>query len=838
MGRLQEMLHVPGVQRTNGRDSLPETTGDFLPLVKTQVLFSGVNQVRNDADGSKTSTPRRKWWQRRRKTEPADATKTESRGSGIIPPDRPDGKPREGDFPERDELSEKVIRITGEEMAVDRINLYLQSLAACAEIRKKGDPFKNGQKESGILDDETKAVLRQIKVNSNQFIETLKSDYQDPAKLEKLEASIKESGNFAKQKALEPLDALKLARKTTRDQLTQKSNEIKDYLRKDDEPIPPEAFPDFTIFASRASAKLQSIAAEMPTATMIGDLHTLLVVYDNSILDRLILEGAKSKPELVTDINNFFRRNHSKLPANTVKEEKLNLFKRLDEQGQTTPQGKLLNKDLKKCKDDMKDLDDLNKSFEVRRQYGTDIYNLLTTVIRINSTAAIPVPWDLLVSLQDKLDLSTGQDGTGLSPEDAATIEEYIAMNTSQLENIVKDLGHKFKSEYRRNLHRLKDKPNQRSINKKKSTSDTREVVLLDETFIQSVRKASSLVEAKFKQGEPARPFADRLFRYERKDKTKLAPAERGLLAALASDTLDLEKMTDVENIQSVLDNFKESESEQVRALRQRYPERYTGIENFIKYAPENEEPLQYLISNLRSLTDNQEVIAALGGSIDQNQKAALASKLRKGIDKIDDYLNPKKEVKPDEEARPQLPVKEEEEIFADIQKKAQDISKALGWNVFEGDRETIIHEIPAGTPLEKIKEQVEETLTLAEKTIRKNQPERFNWNRIKTLMDLVREHEGKLYRSDRPILNGSYLVGVMTYNGHEVAIAEHPIIGNATYLIAPDLADGSWQDITKENRYAARVFGARQVIHPTEKAHKDRIVYALDDLTQRITED
>ena len=104
---------------------------------------------------------------------------------------------------------------------------------------------------------------------------------------------------------------------------------------------------------------------------------------------------------------------------------------------------------------------------------------------------------------------------------------------------------------------------------------------------------------------------------------------------------------------------------------------------------------------------------------------------------------------------------------------------------------------------------------------VRANIPEAehkdIEWWRLKLLHRIKAETGGTLYRT-RPGSFGHrlpwYALHIET-SGVSLALLEHPVEDNASYLIR-DEYDGFWQELVGEhNRNTARMFGQKQIIHP-----------------------
>jgi hypothetical protein len=66
---------------------------------------------------------------------------------------------------------------------------------------------------------------------------------------------------------------------------------------------------------------------------------------------------------------------------------------------------------------------------------------------------------------------------------------------------------------------------------------------------------------------------------------------------------------------------------------------------------------------------------------------------------------------------------------------------------------------------------------------------------------------------------------------GETVAVAENPVINNATYIIRESLTPGSWKDLLELPKATARQAGAIQVIHRDQGNHLKMILNRLQDL-------
>jgi hypothetical protein len=97
-----------------------------------------------------------------------------------------------------------------------------------------------------------------------------------------------------------------------------------------------------------------------------------------------------------------------------------------------------------------------------------------------------------------------------------------------------------------------------------------------------------------------------------------------------------------------------------------------------------------------------------------------------------------------------------------------------------------------------------------------------LDWDMIENLLFLRDTYGGKVGLTKPGNLGTTqedvpYFLAILPIGGEEIAVAEHPVYGNATYLIKDSGKQKEYKilDIIAESRAFARVLGARQMIHP-----------------------
>ncbi len=116
---------------------------------------------------------------------------------------------------------------------------------------------------------------------------------------------------------------------------------------------------------------------------------------------------------------------------------------------------------------------------------------------------------------------------------------------------------------------------------------------------------------------------------------------------------------------------------------------------------------------------------------------------------------------------------------------------------------------------------------TLRESKVSERQMRDLQWQRILDLDTIKELFGGKLYKTKpKERFLGTYapyFVVIFEYNGSRYAVAESPIFGNATYVVAEKHAAATWLEILKtELRRDAKEFGAISVKHTTDAPYGD----------------
>jgi hypothetical protein len=117
---------------------------------------------------------------------------------------------------------------------------------------------------------------------------------------------------------------------------------------------------------------------------------------------------------------------------------------------------------------------------------------------------------------------------------------------------------------------------------------------------------------------------------------------------------------------------------------------------------------------------------------------------------------------------------------------------------------------------------------------------ERINWEKFKDLVILTKEFGGKIFRSKLRRSGESdgygevYYVSVFELYGKRFAIAESPVIKNATYVIDETHSPGSWTEMLTLDKSQVRELGGKQIIHasasPYGPLHREKVIkYVFD---------
>ncbi|HKR81708.1 MAG TPA: hypothetical protein VJR27_01775 [Candidatus Saccharimonadales bacterium] len=91
-----------------------------------------------------------------------------------------------------------------------------------------------------------------------------------------------------------------------------------------------------------------------------------------------------------------------------------------------------------------------------------------------------------------------------------------------------------------------------------------------------------------------------------------------------------------------------------------------------------------------------------------------------------------------------------------------------------------------------------------------------LEWQRLTDLINIRKQYDGTLFRSKEGSLGSTppYFVVVIQLGGETYAIAESPVFGNATYVIAEKHAAGSWLEVLELSKSTAREVGAHKIVH------------------------
>jgi hypothetical protein len=118
--------------------------------------------------------------------------------------------------------------------------------------------------------------------------------------------------------------------------------------------------------------------------------------------------------------------------------------------------------------------------------------------------------------------------------------------------------------------------------------------------------------------------------------------------------------------------------------------------------------------------------------------------------------------------------------------------------------------------------------------------PEAVNeveWQRLFDLLAVRDRFSGAIYRSKDRLLESTppYYVAVIEIDGSRYAVADSPVLGNATYVVSERHAPGSWLEMLELSKEEIRELGARRIIHsktaPHGPIHQGKIYNTIFDL-------
>ncbi len=113
----------------------------------------------------------------------------------------------------------------------------------------------------------------------------------------------------------------------------------------------------------------------------------------------------------------------------------------------------------------------------------------------------------------------------------------------------------------------------------------------------------------------------------------------------------------------------------------------------------------------------------------------------------------------------------------------------------------------------------------------------KVEWQRISDLASIANRFNGTLFRSKDRSLGSAppYFVAVIEMGGDIFAIADSPIFGNATYVVAEKLTPGTWLEVLELSKTDARSVGAHKIIHSKKpndtESHVDKVINKVFDL-------
>jgi hypothetical protein len=108
-----------------------------------------------------------------------------------------------------------------------------------------------------------------------------------------------------------------------------------------------------------------------------------------------------------------------------------------------------------------------------------------------------------------------------------------------------------------------------------------------------------------------------------------------------------------------------------------------------------------------------------------------------------------------------------------------------------------------------------------------------IDWQRLHNLVKVRDMYDGALYRSKKGSLGRAppYFVVEIVYEDEAYAIAESPVEGNATYIVAEKLSPGNWLEILSLTKQEARGFGAIRIVHRSGQSNRTHIQKIEDTL-------
>ena len=141
-----------------------------------------------------------------------------------------------------------------------------------------------------------------------------------------------------------------------------------------------------------------------------------------------------------------------------------------------------------------------------------------------------------------------------------------------------------------------------------------------------------------------------------------------------------------------------------------------------------------------------------------------------------------------------------------------------LGWEV-----------LPSGFNMDDMRQLIAEDPILNEPSVV------IDWRRVEDLLNLKDLRDGKLYRSKPGDLGSHFVYFVAEFDTPvaKVAVADNPVFGNATYILAEHLIPGTWQELLKLPRQAIRELGGIKKVHVDQSTHLAKVVKTTNQLLQ-----
>ncbi len=481
----------------------------------------------------------------------------------------------------------------------------------------------------------------------------------------------------------------------------------------------------------------------------------------------------------------------------------------------------------------LEETDKFKDNFTKLRNYGSSLHNLLSTLAGQTSRTYIADFYQYIINCSTQIDqYSSTKEYWSMLEHDhqvdprALAAEAYVADKTELLVNLSRQTNLKFADKSRRTVHELRDRRlerTQRNIGRAavQPKNETYENIVVDTELRRLCHEARDFLvggqRIKHKSidiSSIARKL--HILKLGRNQDIILNPSESGMVIAVIVGRLNV-----LADVTKRFEAASQTPDPQILKLKHDLPEQYQIIQSFnldqalsklmaivndskesltlyqaIQDSPLSIDQLKNILNNLWLKRQNGDA-QIIGSSAEAEPELIFDEEALSKSEQMDyEFLEPT-------EANPQI-----------INQEFSDIADQLEWEVF-----------PHGTTIVDIQRTLEQqAASLA----------RVNWDRIRHLLFLAENYNGKIYRSRDPQLGTRvpYLVvDIELYDQHRIAVAECPEIGNATYIVDNSLAAGTWEEVMRLSKADARSLGARRVIHPKEEGHLNKIVRQINSM-------